>query len=142
MTSYDPTVQCHTGAAPPIGNCKHLFDSVRTTETRNTFGPPNDPQADVKLPKELHESGHQCKAIIRTAGETDTSSFYEVWEAIVAVSGMCVRFGHAGTALQRGTWTSDDRLPSMTRQTDTMESGAKKKLSISLEQEPRPVHEA
>jgi len=43
-------------------------------------------------------------AIIRTSGGfgTDVSSWYEMWEAIQAVNGMCVRLGLVGTAVHRG----------------------------------------
>lgn len=39
---------------------------------------------------------------MKTTGITDVSSFYEMWEAVVAVNGLCVRFGRAGTAFLRG----------------------------------------
>ncbi|KAI4225841.1 MAG: hypothetical protein L6R36_003597 [Xanthoria steineri] len=96
MTSFKPRVTCRRGNAPPIGNCKHLQDTMTSSALPKSFGP------DVKLPKHLYESNRQCEAIVRTLGLPDVSSFYEVWEAVVAVSGMCVRFGQIGTAWYRG----------------------------------------
>lgn len=41
-------------------------------------------------------------AKIETLGPTDVSSWYEIWQAVVAVEGMCVRNGQVGTARDRG----------------------------------------
>lgn len=120
MTSYQPMVKCYVSPAPPLGNCKRLADTMMTSSQRKTFGPPIDPSAYVKLPKNLYDDGQQCKAVIRTSDITDVSTFYEVWEAVVAITGMCIRFGHTGTAFLRGE---------------------KKKLYISLVQNYRSVDE-
>lgn len=48
--------------------------------------------------------GRQCVAVIRTGGARDVSTYYEMWEAIVAVTGMCIRFGHLGVAYGRGAY--------------------------------------
>ncbi|KAL8973880.1 MAG: hypothetical protein Q9197_001882 [Variospora fuerteventurae] len=134
MTSFQPRVQCRRGQAPPLGNCRHLADTMKTTQEKNTWGNPRDPNAFIKLPKPLYEGlislnapifnfaiilpiaseipiltpkshnlgNRQCAAVIRTVGPTDISSFYEIWENIVAVNGMCVRFGHLGSAVAIG----------------------------------------
>lgn len=47
-------------------------------------------------------------AAIFTTGITDTSTYYEMWEAVVAVTGMCVRAGYSGTAFLRGSYCPDD----------------------------------
>lgn len=44
----------------------------------------------------------KCAAVIRTTGPTDISSYYEIWESIVAITGVCVRRGLVGTALPIG----------------------------------------
>ncbi|KAI4136622.1 MAG: hypothetical protein LQ341_005523, partial [Variospora aurantia] len=99
MTSFQPRVQCRRGQAPPLSNCWHLADTMKTTQEKNTWGNPGDPNAFIRLPKPLYEGNRKCAAVIRTVGPTDVSSFYEIWENIVAVNGMCVRFGHLGSAL-------------------------------------------
>lgn len=160
MTSYQPRVECRHGSAPPMGNCKHLSDTMMASSQRKTFGDAKDPQAYIKLPKELFESrfdtispfassfgltwskttgDRQCKAIIQTAGATDVSTFYEMWEAIVAVNGMCVRFGNTGTALQRGT---QQMVSSYYPCCADRISGEKRELSVSLVLEPKRSDEA
>ncbi|KAL9051217.1 MAG: hypothetical protein Q9206_004783 [Seirophora lacunosa] len=57
----------------------------------------------------------KCAAVIRTTGPTDISSYYEIWESIVAITGVCVRRGLVGTALpigKRGYLAVDLRLDS------------------------------
>lgn len=56
----------------------------------------------------INLASRQCVAVVLTTGLTDVSSFYEIWEAVVAVNGMCVRSGHSGTAFLRGTYLLDD----------------------------------
>lgn len=136
MTSFQPRVQCRRGQAPPLSNCWHLADTMKTTQEKNTWGNPGDPNAFIRLPKPLYEGlislnapifnfaiilpiaseipiltpkshnlgNRKCAAVIRTVGPTDVSSFYEIWENIVAVNGMCVRFGHLGSALAVGVY--------------------------------------
>ena len=62
-----------------------------------TADPPPSPPEHRGAPK-----AGQCAATIQTSGATDQSSWYEMWEAIVAVNGICVRFGNLGIALARG----------------------------------------
>lgn len=40
--------------------------------------------------------------IIQTIEGEDSSSWYEMWEAVQAIIGMCLRFGQWGTAIKRG----------------------------------------
>lgn len=56
MTSYKHNVQCRSGNALPIGNCKRMIDTMMTSTVRKTFGKEGDPFAYVKLPKHLYES--------------------------------------------------------------------------------------
>lgn len=39
---------------------------------------------------------------IRTIGGEDQSSYYEIWEGVQAIIGMCIRFGNWGRAIKRG----------------------------------------
>lgn len=46
-----------------------------------------------------------CQFIIDSTHEGDTSSWYELWQAMVAINGMCTRFGKLGTAYALGKST-------------------------------------
>ena len=41
--------------------------------------------------------------IIQTTGPEELSSWYEIWEAVQAIYGMCVKIGQWGRAWGRGT---------------------------------------
>ena len=124
MTSFTPNVICRRGNAPPYRKCQHLQNSIAAKDAPKSFG------LDIKLPKHLYEcqslliifgvakangrrntADRQCEATIRSLGAPDISSFYEVWEAIVAVTGMCIRFGQIGTAWYRGTLLRGELSP-------------------------------
>ncbi|KAI4235495.1 MAG: hypothetical protein LQ349_003120 [Xanthoria aureola] len=103
LTSYVPVVQCQIkGPQPSRASCTFLTQLMTSSVTPRTFGLPADAKADVKLPAYFHEPSRKCVAAIFTTGITDTSTYYEMWEAVVAVTGMCVRAGYSGTAFLRG----------------------------------------
>ncbi|KAL8807177.1 MAG: hypothetical protein Q9182_000859 [Xanthomendoza sp. 2 TL-2023] len=102
MTSYDPRVTCRRGSAPPVSNCQDLLDTMASSQTPRNYGRKGDPRAYVQLPKEFFDFDQECIATVRTTGQLDVSSGDEIWQAIAAVSGMCVRFGKIGTAFYRG----------------------------------------
>ncbi|KAL8820040.1 MAG: hypothetical protein Q9223_001646 [Gallowayella weberi] len=86
MTSYDPRVTCHPGFAPPVSNCQNLLDTMTSSQTPRNYGPKGDRRAYVQLPKELLDQ--ECLATVRTTGQLDVSTSYEIWQAIVALKGM------------------------------------------------------
>lgn len=54
----------------------------------------------------------QCEATITTVrGLSDTAKWYEIWEGVVAVAGMCVRAGRAGLGFHRGELVADNDQP-------------------------------
>lgn len=125
MASYVPNVLCKDSPGPPIENCQTIVNSMPATRYEKWWGTAHAPQrADITLPRTLLEcksnlgrnqschrfaecfriAGRKCMAKIETIGPTDVSSWYEVWQAIVALEGMCVRNGQVGTAGKRGMW--------------------------------------
>ncbi len=54
----------------------------------------------------------QCEATITTVrGLSDLAKWYEMWEGVVAVAGMCVRAGYAGLGFHRGELVADNDHP-------------------------------
>lgn len=45
---------------------------------------------------------HQCVLEVDTTGPMDNVSWYDIWAAAVAVTGMCVRSGKTGKATGLG----------------------------------------
>ncbi|KAL8738329.1 MAG: hypothetical protein Q9181_000872 [Wetmoreana brouardii] len=110
MTSYVPRVECDAEVpVPPIGNCKNnLIDRMMTSSVQKYFGNKRDRygRPDIILPKFLREIGGKCMAVLQSLGDTDLSSWYQIWEGAQAVYGMCLRFGRTGRA-RRG----NDKVP-------------------------------
>ena len=125
MASYVPNVDCKNYPGPPTENCQTIVNSMPASKYQKSWGTAHAPlNADITLPRTLRESksnlgknqsyhqfaecfqiaGRKCMAIIETLGPTDVSSWYEIWQAVVALEGICVRNGLVGTARQRGMW--------------------------------------
>ncbi|KAI4100669.1 MAG: hypothetical protein L6R37_005332 [Teloschistes peruensis] len=104
MTSYTPRVTClSVRDAPPIVNCMTILDKMFTSPIPRVFGIPGKAKPDVPLPKLMQEAQKQCQFIVRTTdaqAHEDWSSWYEIWEAVQALIGMCVQYGKTGFALR------------------------------------------
>lgn len=107
MTSYNPRVQCRReDIPPPNDHCNKFLDYMNTSPIEKFFINVNDRHArptDIKLPRYMYESSGKCLGIIQTIEGEDQSSWYEIWEAVQAVIGVCLRFGQWGMAIKRGT---------------------------------------
>ncbi|KAL9593765.1 MAG: hypothetical protein Q9219_007396 [cf. Caloplaca sp. 3 TL-2023] len=106
VTPYNPKVQCIPRPQPvPNQNCMRIIDHMRTGRVELEFANANDRyarRADVKLPKYMYESSHECMGVIHTMGGADSSSWYEIWEALVTIVGVCMRYNYWGMAFGRG----------------------------------------
>ncbi|KAL8982572.1 MAG: hypothetical protein Q9205_002963 [Flavoplaca limonia] len=112
VTSYRPLVRCSdeqtTSPAPEA--CHTIVDRMPAqrppgVQGKMTFGQPGDPDVQVGLPYRITESTGQCQAVVAIVrGLSDKAIWYEIWEGVVAVVGMCVRYGRSGLAFHRGTW--------------------------------------
>lgn len=102
MASYVPDVYCEDSPGPPTENCKTIGNSMPATSYEKLWGTAHDFHADITLPRTLLEPGRRCMAMIETLGPTDVSSWYDIWQAVIALDGMCVRNGQVGTARRRG----------------------------------------
>lgn len=64
----------------------------------------------------------QCQAVLDIVrGLSDKAIWYEIWEGVVAVVGMCVRYGRAGLAFHRGEFAElqNMKLERLTRNLGT-----------------------
>ncbi|KAL8911320.1 MAG: hypothetical protein Q9171_003485 [Xanthocarpia ochracea] len=102
MTSNIPSVVCYTpSAAIKSDNCAYILDTMDTSTESQLFSRASS-EEDLKLPRFLPGPGRRCKVTIDTLRTEDQSSWYEMWEAVQAMYGMCIRFGKAGKAFDRG----------------------------------------
>lgn len=116
LGKYDGAVECR-GTFTEWKSCTNVMaDMPASTETL-VFGPPEDPGAQVLLPHfiqsgkpsgftkgsnftddRLDEDDKDCLSRIwYTKKESDTASWFKIWEAITAVYSVCVRHQQRGS---------------------------------------------
>ena len=121
LGTYDRAVECR-GTFPEWKSCTHVVaDMPASTETL-VFGPVADPGARVVLPHfiesgkpsdvaqgsnltddRLGEDDRTCLSRIwYTKKESDTASWFQIWEAVTAVYSACVRHQQKGTIRRLG----------------------------------------
>ncbi|KAL8857966.1 MAG: hypothetical protein Q9178_005425 [Gyalolechia marmorata] len=102
MTSNTPKVACYTPSATiRSDNCAYILRNMDTSPESLVFSRFSTDE-DSKLPRFLPGPGRRCKVTIDTLRTEDTSSWFEMWEAVQAMYGMCIRFGKAAKATDRG----------------------------------------
>ncbi|MCJ1451162.1 hypothetical protein MMC28_001497 [Mycoblastus sanguinarius] len=114
IAPYDPKdVHCGNigppgSTVPPIYSCKNVVDNMPTSKDLEAFGKMGStPQPEVTLPAYkvcTIALDRACVLVVGTFGPTDTTSWYEIWEAAVAISGMCVCNGNVGAARGLGRY--------------------------------------
>lgn len=116
LGTYDRPVECR-GAFPIWRSCTNVVAEMPASTETLVFGPETDPSAQVLLPHFI-ESGKPsdfakgldftdymlCKddkdclsRIWYTKKESDTASWFQIWEAITAMYSVCVRHRQKGT---------------------------------------------
>lgn len=97
ITPYRPNVQCKApGSAPPPMTCRKLLDLMPTDGIQRRYGRPDDPTAQVDIPKRFTTPEARCVLLVNTASSTDISDWYKLWAAAMAVEVMCVEARGAG----------------------------------------------
>ena len=97
VTPYRPNVRCQNqGSAPPAMNCRVILDLMDTGGTKLRFGRRSDSTAQVKLPKNYITPEQRCVLAIDTHSNSDSSDYYKLWAAGIAVQVMCVEAKKAG----------------------------------------------
>ena len=69
-----------------MSSCPINFTPVRQGDSKHLY---------FKLTSESTADGN-CVLNIDTTGKRDTTTWYEIWEASVSISAMCVRWGFRG----------------------------------------------
>ena len=128
IANYDiPQIRCDKdpGKGPPWRSCAHIFADMKATTTRQVFGRGSEPRVEVSLPRVLKASMYspcechvyvslvvrsidhatadaRCMIEIGIQGKATTTSWYEIWEAVMAIVAMCVRADKGGKAYRIG----------------------------------------
>lgn len=102
MRSYQPSIACGEPFGPPPQNCIDIIRIMPTGTGKRRFGRRGTPGIDVPLGIYLHSDNPGCQVIIDATAPVETASWYSLWEAMVAIDGMCVRQGKMGSAYLLG----------------------------------------
>lgn len=107
IASYKPNVRCNSLIGPPWTSCISIFADMYADKNRQTFGHLPDQRVEVPLPI-TYKAGivlhllvrracsicladRRCMVKLDIAGQPTGLSWYEVWEAVVALGATCVR---------------------------------------------------
>ncbi|MCJ1458627.1 hypothetical protein MMC28_009001 [Mycoblastus sanguinarius] len=101
MSEYKPQVQCRGSfSASATGTCNDILFAMKADRDLYTFGPASDPATEEELPVYIRSMVTGCSVQIFSTGTADTSSWYEIWEAVTAVSNICVQNQLKGGSLR------------------------------------------
>ena len=120
MTSYSPNVNCVNPPAPlslARHSCGSIISQMPTTLGLTSFIPTGQAYGGVKVPHIFNSRKSQyvrkllthwltpcpqvdrrCQSTVTISTDRDFASWYHIWEAVVAIDGMCGRFGQIGLA--------------------------------------------
>ncbi|KAI4180410.1 MAG: hypothetical protein LQ346_007001 [Caloplaca aetnensis] len=104
MRVYKPTVSCRRSIN--LGGSSFINEILRkmpAVSTRTVFGRRGVPGVRVLLPltfTSIHQylSSRLVATVDLTSANVETASWYDIWAATVAISGMCVNKGKGGSS--------------------------------------------
>ena len=103
---------------PSWETCRPILYDISADKVPRVFGPGSDPTVTENLPcrifsrecnvsplfrslclltKSLKKADLKCLATVFTNGKPDVLSYYELWEAVVAIYSVCTRYGKPGS---------------------------------------------
>lgn len=103
MTSYEPAVRCQRAVGLEPSNCLDIELNMPVTKTVQVFGQAGEAGVEIELPYTLSNDDNTCTVTIENRGSADLLSWYDIWENVVAVEGICARFERDGTAFALGS---------------------------------------
>ncbi|KAG6986474.1 hypothetical protein G7Y79_00082g100900 [Physcia stellaris] len=116
MTSYKPTVRCSNPVAHEPRDCDEILLTMLTSRGTQTFGPAGVPGVQVHLPFEMANGtlspypspNYEAVPLSTFVALSFTrapalASWYQIWEEVVAVEGMCADEDREGMAYSIGS---------------------------------------
>lgn len=127
LAPYEPHVQCVDGSigppgstVPPLKSCDAVVALMFTSKDITSFGKSGSGARNIvpgrdacKAPyavngilafadRVMAAPDQLCVLEVDTTGPVENVSWYDIWAAVVAVNGMCVREGKTGKATGLG----------------------------------------
>lgn len=104
MHSYNPShVRCGTLTHPPFQDgCSSMAARITASNGDRVFGNAGEPDVQENLPSTfMTPSPAECAVVIRATDDSpatkDVTSYYNIWQAFMAVRAVCVRNNRVGT---------------------------------------------
>ncbi|KAL6713734.1 hypothetical protein ACLMJK_008226 [Lecanora helva] len=106
MTSYAPTVTCGEAESFfPRDSCHDIISLMPATKELDAFGRVGQRWVEIEIPNTFYsvsfpggKEDRRCKSTVDSSGLRDVASWYDMWQGVVAVDGMCGRFNRVGYA--------------------------------------------
>ncbi|KAL2049305.1 hypothetical protein ABVK25_010402 [Lepraria finkii] len=99
VRQYTPNVKCgkEYGLPPPVGSCPPVQLLLPVDGEVLRFGPTGiGMNNQVITPKTISIPRNPCRILVDVAGPSDTTTWFDLWEALVAINVMCLGKNQAG----------------------------------------------
>ena len=117
LGKYHLPATCHR-TMPSWESCRFILYDMSADKVPRVFGPSSDPTVTENLPHRIYsgewdesppfcslcvlttsfeKADLKCSATVFTNGRPDVLSYYEIWEAVVAIFSVCTRYGKTGS---------------------------------------------
>lgn len=101
-----PFIRCQPqgpATRPKSSACATILNTMKASTGQTSFATSGAGPADETLPQTLTEPTGQCTIVVGVTASGETASWYDIWQAAVALDGMCARSGKAGLSRFLGT---------------------------------------
>ncbi|KAL8649042.1 MAG: hypothetical protein Q9210_004632 [Variospora velana] len=138
MMSYKPEVRCKgLVILDDLVVTDEILRKMPAPSTRTTFGRPGVPGVRVALPRVYISVDRVLKTklvatVDVTSANVERASWYDIWAATVAISGMCVRNGKGGSSTYLGRKHSNGKR----KRWLMIEIGDAGKMVVTITEEP------
>ncbi|KAL8821487.1 MAG: hypothetical protein Q9191_007294 [Dirinaria sp. TL-2023a] len=101
LGTYQPSIRC-LGTIAAWESCPAILYSMEATTRSEVFGLGSDPRSEVVLPAIVSSDRGLCEMRVFTTRDSDTTSWYELWEATVALYHACAKQDKGGVFSRLG----------------------------------------
>lgn len=97
-----PIIRCQNQPAakrPTSRGCLNILQDMLASTEQSHFAVAGaaEPSAE-RLPRTFYDVGGECSITVDITAPEETASWYDIWQAAVALDGKCARFGGTGLA--------------------------------------------
>ncbi|KAL8824235.1 MAG: hypothetical protein Q9191_005198 [Dirinaria sp. TL-2023a] len=103
MEPYANSISCDRQTKPPLASCEQIAATMPISSDLEPFGPTGDTRPSVGLPYTMISLDRKCAVTINGNGVETIARWIDIWTAVTAVNGKCVRAaGKGGRASNLG----------------------------------------